>query len=98
VSGSGNISGSAFYGDGTNLGNIIPESTVDAKGDLLAASADNTVTRVAVGSNNDILTADSSQSTGVRWATPAEPVYVDYYDAATTSVGTTATTPLLPSA
>jgi len=52
VSGSGNISGSAFYGDGTNLGNIIPESTVDAKGDLLAASADNTVTRVAVGSNN----------------------------------------------
>lgn len=92
ITGSGVISGSAFYGDGTNLGNIIPESTVDAKGDLLAATADNTVARLAVGSNNDILTADSSQSTGVRWATPAEPVYVDYYDAATTSVGTSATT------
>ena len=89
-----NVEDGADVTDATNVAaaGAIMETLADAKGDLLAASADNTVTRLAVGSNNDILTADSSQSTGVRWATPAEPVYVDYYDAATTSVGTTATT------
>ena len=89
-----NVEAGADVTDATNVAaaGAIMETLADAKGDLLAASADNTVTRLAVGSNNDILTADSSQSTGVRWATPAEPVYVDYYDAATTSVGTTATT------
>ena len=46
-------------------------STVDAKGDLLAATADNTVARLAVGANNTVLTADSAEATGLKWATPA---------------------------
>jgi hypothetical protein len=46
-------------------------STVDAKGDLLAGTADNTVARLAVGANNTVLTADSSTATGLKWATPA---------------------------
>jgi hypothetical protein len=46
-------------------------STIDAKGDLLVGSADNTITRLAVGSNNQVLTADSAQASGVKWATPA---------------------------
>jgi hypothetical protein len=41
---------------------------VDAKGDLLVASADNTVTRLAVGTNDFVLTADSAEATGVKWA------------------------------
>lgn len=49
----------------------VPKSLVDAKGDLFAGSADNTVVRVPVGSNNQVLTADSAQSSGVKWATPA---------------------------
>ena len=49
-------------------GTAIVQSLADAKGDLLVASADNTVTRLAVGTNNFVLTADSTQSTGVKWA------------------------------
>jgi len=45
------------------------ESLVDAKGDLLTATADNTPARLAVGSNGKILVADSAESTGLKWAT-----------------------------
>lgn len=47
----------------------IANSLVDAKGDLIVATANDTVTRVAVGSNNQVLLADSTQASGVRWAT-----------------------------
>lgn len=43
---------------------------VDAKGDLLAGTADNTVARRSVGSNGQVLVADSSQTTGLNWMTP----------------------------
>ena len=47
---------------------FIAPTLVDAKGDLLVASADNTVTRLAVGTNDFVLTADSAEATGVKWA------------------------------
>jgi hypothetical protein len=40
---------------------------VDAKGDLVAASAADTPARLAVGSNGETLVADSSTSTGLRY-------------------------------
>jgi len=47
-------------------------STIDAKGDLLVGTADNTIGRLAVGTNGHILTADSTVSpTGLKWAAPA---------------------------
>lgn len=46
----------------------IAPTLLDAKGDLIVASADNTPARLAVGSNGQVLTADSSQATGVKWA------------------------------
>ena len=46
-------------------------STIDAKGDLLVGTADNTVSRLAVGTNNQVLTADSTTATGLKWATAA---------------------------
>jgi hypothetical protein len=49
----------------------IANSLVDAKGDLLTATADNTPARLALGSNNQILTVDSSTATGIKWAAPA---------------------------
>ena len=47
---------------------LVQNTLVDAKGDLLAASADNTITRLAVGTNTYVLTADSSEATGIKWA------------------------------
>jgi hypothetical protein len=45
----------------------IPKSLVDAKADLITATADNTPARLAVGSNGDTLVADSAATTGLRW-------------------------------
>ena len=45
-------------------------STLDAKGDLLVGTADNAVTKLPVGSNNQVLTADSSTASGLKWSTP----------------------------
>ena len=49
----------------------ISPTLVDAKGDIIAASAADTVARLAVGANDTVLTADSSTVTGLKWATPA---------------------------
>jgi hypothetical protein len=51
--------------------NAIQNAIVDAKGDLIAASAADTPARLAVGTNGQVLTADSTASTGLAWATPA---------------------------
>jgi hypothetical protein len=45
-------------------------STINAKGDILVGTADNTVNRLAVGSNGQLLAANSSTSTGLEWQTP----------------------------
>jgi hypothetical protein len=45
----------------------IAKSLVDAKGDLIAATADNTPARLAIGSNDQVLIADSTAATGMKW-------------------------------
>jgi len=47
---------------------ILTEALVDAKGDLLVASAADTVTRLAAGTNGYILTANSEATNGIEWA------------------------------
>jgi hypothetical protein len=49
----------------------IANTIVDAKGDILVGTAADTPGRLAVGSNDQVLTADSSTGTGLKWATPS---------------------------
>ncbi len=45
----------------------IQPTIFDAKADLLTATANDTPARLAVGTNNTVLIADSGQATGLRW-------------------------------
>jgi hypothetical protein len=50
---------------------IDPLVILDAKGDLITATAADTPARLAVGTNGQTLVADSTAATGLKWATPA---------------------------
>jgi hypothetical protein len=63
-----------FYTTGVaTADNAVPESVATTKGDLLVATASATITRQAVGTNGQVLTADSTLTNGIKWATPATP-------------------------
>ena len=47
------------------------EELVTTKGDTLVATGSQALDRLAVGTNDQVLTADSAQATGAKWATPA---------------------------
>jgi hypothetical protein len=66
---------------------VLTEALVDVKGDLLVASAADTVTRLAAGTNGHVLTANSEATNGIEWAAPAA---VGVFDTAITFEGTTA--------
>lgn len=51
-----------------NVSNALTATVIDAKGDLLVGTANDTIGRLAVGTDGYVLTADSSQSSGVKWA------------------------------
>lgn len=45
----------------------ISKGIIDAKGDLIAGTADNTIDKVTIGANNAVLVANSAVSTGMNW-------------------------------
>jgi hypothetical protein len=49
----------------------ISPTIVDAKGDIIAATAADTVARLAVGANDTVLTAASGEATGLKWSAPS---------------------------
>ena len=58
-----------FFRNGVAVADgAIPESIVTTKGDVLAASASGVVARVGLGTNGYVLTADSTQTAGIKWA------------------------------
>jgi len=67
--------------------NVITAGTIDAKGDLLVGSADDAVARLAIGTNGQVLTANSSATYGVEWSAPAA---VGVFDTSITFEGATA--------
>jgi len=52
----------------------IAKSTITAKGDLVAGSAASTPTAVTVGSDGQMLVADSGEASGLNWATPTDDI------------------------
>jgi hypothetical protein len=64
---------------------------VDAKGDLLVGTANDTVARLAVGANGLALLADSAQTTGLRWGTAGGPRTLLFKIAGTLVTGVGAT-------
>ena len=55
----------------TQIDAQIPDSLLTTKGDLIAATGASTPARLAVGSNDQVLMADSTTATGLKWATSA---------------------------
>ena len=51
--------------------NVVTAGIVDAKGDLIVGSADDAVARLGIGTNGQVLTANSSATYGVEWSAPA---------------------------
>jgi hypothetical protein len=63
------ISGGGTGGDVTVTNSMA--TAIDAKGDLILGTGADAFSRLAVGSNDQVLTADSTTATGVKWAAPA---------------------------
>jgi hypothetical protein len=70
--------GTGISGGGTSGAVTITNSMateIAAKGDLIAGTGSQTFDNVTVGTNGQVLTADSTTATGLAWATPTTPTY-----------------------
>lgn len=70
----GVTAGVGISGGGTSGTVTITNSmatAIDAKGDLVVGTGADTFSKLTVGANGTILTADSAEATGMKWATPA---------------------------
>ena len=83
-----------------DLATAIPNTVIDAKGDLIAGTAADTVGKLTVGSNGTVLVADSSTATGLKWSAydplPSQTGNSGKYlttNGSTTSWGTVSTDP-----
>ena len=59
---------------------VIQNDIVDVKGDIIAATAADAVSRLAVGSNTYVLTADSTEATGLIWSAAPTPTTITVAD------------------
>lgn len=66
----GTGAGQVTQGDDTRVVNATQYTWQDGKGEMLVGNGTN-LTTLAVGSNGQVLTADSAEASGVKWATPS---------------------------
>jgi hypothetical protein len=75
-------------------------TTIDAEGDLLVGDAADALQRLAIGSNGNVLTVDTSVDGKIKWAAPAgggkvlQVVYAEYSTLTTTTLTSFANTGL----
>lgn len=94
----GVTAGTGISGGGTSGTVTVTNSmatAIDAKGDLIIGTGADAFSRLAVGTNGYLLTADSAESTGVKWAAaPASGGFTQI--ASVTLSGTTTTISSIP--
>jgi len=61
----------ATAAQGAKADSAVQPTIADAKGDLIVATGADTLARLAVGTNGHVLTADSAEASGVKWAAAA---------------------------
>jgi hypothetical protein len=66
--GAGGVEFRAEAGGPGGSGDVETDAIFDAKGDLAVGTGADTAARLAVGTNGQVLTADSGESTGLKWA------------------------------
>ena len=81
-----------FYTTGVATADgAVQKSTATAKGDLLVATASGVIARQGVGTNGQVLTADSTVTNGIKWATASATPRIGQIVTATTTSSTAAT-------
>lgn len=70
-----NVEDNADVTDTANVtaAGAVMASTLTTKGDIFVATGASTVVRLAVGSDTDVLTANSAQTEGIEWAAAGAP-------------------------
>lgn len=81
-----------YFRGGVDTANAaIPKSLVTTKGDIVAASASSTPARLGVGTNGQVLLADSTTATGLKWGSVSATPRIGQVVTATTTSVTSAT-------
>jgi len=73
-------SSAAVFAVATVANAAIPKSLLTTKGDIIVATGPSAPTRLGVGTNGQVLTADSAATSGVSWANPYPFQYVQFDD------------------
>lgn len=63
------LDGSLITNISGGVGDVATDAIWDTKGDLAGGTGADAAARIAVGTNGQVLTADSAQATGMKWAT-----------------------------